>query len=141
MKIFIVFTAIMMMGLTCVVYQGDMNMYRHEQETLKMIAEEAACQAALCFDEEAYGRGIKRFDKAEAEKTVASYIQAGKKLLAGGKKYEMTFEISYEDDEHGYNVVAEECLPAVILSVTAKTDDFFSPSVFTGKSNYKKIKI
>ena len=51
MKVFIVFSAIFMMGLTCIVYQGDMNVYMHEQETLKMIAEEAACQAALELDE------------------------------------------------------------------------------------------
>ena len=57
MKVFIVFSAIFMMGLTCIVYQGDMNAYMHEQETLKMIAEEAACRAALELDESAYGMG------------------------------------------------------------------------------------
>ena len=57
MKVFIVFSAIFMMGLTCIVYQGDMNAYMHEQETLKMIAEEAACRAALELDESLwYGR-------------------------------------------------------------------------------------
>ena len=103
MKVFIVFSAIFMMGLTCIVYQGDMNAYMHEQETLKMIAEEAACRAALELDESAYGMGEKRFDEYAAESSVAAYVS----------------------DEHGYSIGNDEEFPAVIVSVRVETDDFF----------------
>jgi len=125
MKVFIVFSAIFMMGLTCIVYQGDINVYMHEQETLKMIAEEAACRAALELDENAYGMGEKRFDTDAAESSVAAYIDDSYKLLVRGSKYLINFAISYEDDEHGYSFENDEKLPAVTVSVKAETDDFF----------------
>ena len=125
MKVFIVFSAIFMMGLTCIVYQGDMNAYMHEQETLKMIAEEAACRAALELDESAYGMGEKRFDEYAAESSVAAYVSEARRLLAYGGKYEISFKMSYEDDEHGYSLGNDEEFPAVIVSVRVETDDFF----------------
>lgn len=142
MKVFIVFSAIFMMGLTCIVYQGDMNVYMHEQETLKMIAEEAACQAALELDESAYGMGEKRFDTDAAESSVAAYVDGARKLLVRGREYSMSFEMIYEDDGHGYSAENEELLPAVSVSVTAETDDFFRlPFLYrnsiTRKSKYE----
>ena len=50
MKVFIIFSAIFMMGMTCMIYQGDVNVYMHEQETLKMIAEEEECTIITTFD-------------------------------------------------------------------------------------------
>ena len=115
-----------MMAFTCVIYQGDMNRFMHEQETLKMIAEEAACQAALCMDDEAYGEGIAKFDTLLAEEAVSTYVEAGRKLFADGDDYILSYEIIYEDDSCGY--LAENTLkrPSVTVSVKAETEDFFS---------------
>ena len=142
MKVYIVFTAIFMMAFTCVVYQGDMNLYRHEQETLKMSGEEAACKAALCIDDEAYGEGIKKFDYADAEKAVDTYIEYSRRLLAGGDDYNISFDIVYEDDERGYDIENHEKRPSVHVSVSAECDDFFRlPFLFkneiTRKSKYE----
>lgn len=142
MKVFIVFTALFMMAFTCVVYQGDVNKYMHEQETLKIIAEEAACQAAMRIDEEEYGMGRKVFDYSEAETAAAVYVEAGRKLLAEGIKYDISYSMNFEDDLAGYDAENEENIPAVTVSVCAETDDFFrlpflKKSEITRKSKYE----
>lgn len=142
MKVFIVFSALLMMGFTCVIYQGDVNRYMHEQETLKMIAEEAACQAALCLDESALGIGIRKFSDTEAEEAAARCIENGRNQLAGGGEYEIRWEIGYEDDIRGYSRENSSQNPAVLLSVTIQTEDFFRlPFLFqdsiTRKSKYE----
>ena len=142
MKVFIVFSALLMMGFTCVIYQGDVNRYMHEQETLKMIAEEAACQAALCLDDAALGTGVRKFADNEAEKAAGKCIESGRKQLAGGGEYEIRWEMEYEDDVRGYSRENSLQNPSVTLAVTIKTDDFFRlPFLFkdsiTRKSKYE----
>ena len=142
MKIFIVFTALLMMGFTCVIYHGDVNRYMHEQETLKMIAEEAACQAALCLDEEALAEGIIKFAAADAESAAEACIENGRKQLADGKIYEISWNIAFEDDVAGYDAENTDELPSVEVAVTIKRDDFFRlPFLYkdsvTRKSKYE----
>ena len=125
MKVFIVFTAIFMMAFTCVVFQGDMNVYMHDQETIKMIAEEAACQAALCIDEEAYGMGIKKFDTDEADEITVKYIAGSKKMLAKKGQNNIEYSIGYEDDIHGFRSMNKSMCPAATVTVKVVTDDYF----------------
>ena len=142
MKVFIIFSAIFMMGMTCMIYQGDVNVYMHEQETLKMIAEEAACQAALCLDDEAYGEGIMRFDTETAYAQVMLYTDEARKLLAYGDTYDFDIGISFEDDEKGYTDSNEDRNPTVTVTVKAAGDDFFRlpflyKNTITRKSKYE----
>lgn len=142
MKVLIVFSAIFMMAFTCVIYQGDMNLYMHEQETLKMIAEEAACQAALCLDENSYGEGRREFDKKAALEAVSKYIEDSRDLLANGEEYAITYVVHYEDDETGYLPENEKKNPSVTVDISAETDDFFrlpflTKTEITRKSKYE----
>ena len=69
--------------------------------------------------------GEKRFETDAAESSVAAYVEYSRRLLARGRKYRMSFEMTYEDDKHGYGAENGELLPAVSVAVTAETDDFF----------------
>ena len=111
--------------MTCVVYQGDVNLYMYEQETLKQITEEAACQGALALSEEEYACGRLVFDKEAADEAVERYIRSGMKLFAGGNDYNTSFITEYEDDETGYGADNPMHYPTVTVTMTIETDDFF----------------
>ena len=114
-----------MLGITCTVYQADMNVYMFEQETLKQISEEAACQGALCYDESEFGEGRYIFDQAEADQTIGKYINNSIKLLANGENYIINYKTEYEDESVGWNAENTEHRPAVTVTVTITADDFF----------------
>lgn len=74
MKTFLMFLAIFIISMSFVVYQGDIDQYTRLQTFLKATAEEAACVAALYYDEEAFSRGFMVINGAEGEKYLAELI-------------------------------------------------------------------
>lgn len=110
MKTFLMFLALFIVNMSFVVYQGDLNRYIRLQTFLKATAEEAACGAALYYDEEAYSRGFMVINQTEGEKYLAELLlQAEEKLdlkgeftlageiEAGDKDVVVTLELNCED--------------------------------------------
>ena len=125
MKVLIVFLGILLMCLSCLVYQADANAYKHNVVLLKEIADEAACQAGLCVDEEAYGRGVYCFDYAQAAQYANEYIAAHQDALKAKLTCDIACDISFEDDAEGYSKENKEQKPAVLIRLTAFTEDMF----------------
>ncbi|MDD2217839.1 MAG: hypothetical protein PHW03_00810 [Eubacteriales bacterium] len=125
MKTFIVFLGILMMCMSGFVYHADANWYTHDIVMMKIIADEAACQAALCIDEEAYGRGEYCFSYGESEGYASEYILSAQRMLKAELIEDIKYEITFEDDGKGYSSDNKERNPAVIIRLTAETEDMF----------------
>ena len=93
------FLALFIINMSFVVYQGDLDRYVRLQTFLKATAEEAACAAALYYDEEAYSRGFMEINQAEGEKYLEELLfQAEEKLKLGGD-FSLTGYMEVEDRE------------------------------------------
>ena len=142
MKVFIVACAVFMMGFTCLVYETDMGAYMYEQETLKMVTEEASCRGALCLDGEAYSRGEIVFDRELADRCIEEYMDTIGGLFLNGSGYSREYTVIYEDDMSGYAADNVEHCPSVTVEMSITTDDFFrlpvlSADTITRRSKYE----
>lgn len=99
MKTFLMFLALFIINMSFVVYQGDLDRYVRLQIFLKATAEEAACGAALYYDEEAYGNGFMEINRAEGDKYLEELLfQAEEKLKLNGD-FSLTGHMEVEDRE------------------------------------------
>lgn len=129
MKVLIVFLGTLLMCLSCLTYQADAHAYRHDVVLLKEMADEAACQAGLCVDDEAYGRGDYCFAYAQAAQYAEEYIAAQQSALNATLICDIACVISFEDDAKGYDKANREQKPAVTIRLTADTEDMFRLAV------------
>lgn len=125
MKTLIIFLGMLMMCISGLIYQADANWYTHDVVMLKQMADEAACQAALCIDEEAYGEGEYCFRYDESERYAREYILSAQEMLKAELIGDVRYEISFEDDRRGYLPANEKQNPAVFVRLTADTQDMF----------------
>lgn len=75
MKNVIVTTAVLIFAMTVMSLYGELNVKIREKRVLTELAEEAAIAAALCYDEEAYGYGSYRFDRASASEAAVESLR------------------------------------------------------------------
>ena len=125
MKAFIVFSGLLVLCVSCMVYQADAMWYVHDQRHLKAAAEEAACQAVLCLDEEAYGEGMYKFDYENAEEYARRYLASAQGGLKARIAGEPEYRISFEDDVCGYSLANAEKNPSVVVEAALETEDMF----------------
>ncbi len=129
MKVLIVFLGTLLMCISCLTYQADAIAYKHDVVLLKEMADEAACQAGLCVDEEAYGIGDYRFAYARATQYAEQYVAARQSALKAKLIGDIACKISFEDDVKGYENSNREQKPAVTVRLTADTEDMFRLAV------------
>lgn len=126
MKVFIVFLALLVVCSMGLIYQGDMNYYMHEQLTVKEMAEECACGAALLIDQKAYGTGKLVFLQDEGNDYAKNFVQFRQENRNNDyNKRELSLNLQFEDDEVGYGKENTEKRPAVIATVISEGKDIF----------------
>lgn len=122
MKILLIFTAILVINMSFIVYQGDMNKYMQAQTYLKITAEECAAGAALYFDEEYFSQGKMVFNYDEGEKYIKYLIEQEESRMPFPKGSKMTYSLGFEDDLQGFE---KEPIPAVTVRLKVETEDLF----------------
>ena len=78
MKVFIVFTALVLVFAAAFVYVSDMNSYVQLQRHMKALAEECSAGGALLFTEEAYSDGEIIISQPDAQRFAEQIIQTSK---------------------------------------------------------------
>ena len=104
MKPFIVFLALVLVFSAGFCYMGDMARYRAADEALKAAAVECSAEAALSWDEEAYGEGRLVFDRGEASKIGEALLGS---YLAGQRNVEIKsagFALAGDDDSGEWRI-------------------------------------
>lgn len=124
MKVFLVFLGLLMAGTLAVAHRGDMERYVRLQADLKALAEECAVGAALYYDEEAFGRGLLVIDRQEAEKYVASLVQAAGERFGATEGVSLTHTLEIEDDGSPGNVPGGPS-PSVTVRLALALPDLF----------------
>lgn len=122
MKVFIVFFALLLLHVSYVVYQGDMNRYVEAQVALKALAEECAAGTALYYDAAEYAEGRMVFNEEEGALYILYILEKSKKNIGLAMK-DLSYSVFYEDDRRGY--AADGSVPSVTVTLSLKTRDFF----------------
>ena len=122
MKVFIVFMGLLIINVSFLSYQGDLDHYVRCQAFLKAVAEESAAGAALYYDEEAYSAGTFQFDYEESRNYIGYFIEESKKETPLPPDSVITYEVSFQDDLLGYE---DEDNPSVTVRITAEAGDLF----------------
>lgn len=122
MKIFIVFFALLILHISYVAYQGDMNRYVEAQTALKALAEECAAGAALYYDPEEYAEGRMVFHGEEGAAYILYILEKSKKNIRLAVE-DFSYRVFYEDDRRGYG--ADGHIPSVTVTLSVKTKDIF----------------
>ncbi len=128
MKVFITFSALLIVMCSCLVYRGDLERYNYEQELLKMVAEECAACAALDLDAEEASMGNTVFDRKLAYESAHAHMTYALKKNSTMWKYgdvNLHMEIEFEDDFAGYSAANSADNPTVSVKITASGNDFF----------------
>lgn len=129
MKVLIVFLGLLMIHISFLSYHSDMDRFEKMQTALKAAAEEAAAGAALCQEEEQYGKGLLVIDKKEAEHYVSFVAKDIETKLPQTMEARVDYEMEIYDDETGYQGIKrrgiEEEFPAVWVRLTVKSRDLF----------------
>ena len=129
MKVLIVFLGLLLINISFLAYQSDMDRYVKLQTNLKAAAEDAAAGASLCQDEEAYGKGYLVIDDAKAEEYVSFVAEDMKRRLPEYMGAEVRYEMKIFDDSKGYEGAElydlEKMLPAVWVRFTINSKDIF----------------
>ena len=108
MKNVIVATAILIFAMTVMCLYAELNAEIREKRLLTDLAEEAAATAALFYDENAYGYGRYRFDRAKAEAMALESLRlngfdkisdAEIELYDGGDDPYVKVTLEYDDRE------------------------------------------
>lgn len=128
MKIFIVFLGLLVINVSYLSFQGDMEKFVREQAFLKFTAEECAAGAAMLLEEREYGQGKVVFNYEEGQRYADNYLNyvKEKSKLRGA----LLCELSFEDDLTGYNGSLNS-IPAVTAVVKLETEDIFELPVIT----------
>jgi hypothetical protein len=120
MKVFIVFIGLLILNVTFITYQGDLNRYVQLQNYLKAVAEECASGASLYYDEEAYSEGLMVINRVEAIKYVEDRVGRAFDSLNLEEKESLSYDIEIIDDSSGENLS-----PYVIVTLRLNTNDLF----------------
>jgi len=122
MKVFIVFLGLLVLNVSYLSYQGDMEKFVREQAFLKFTAEECAAGAALMLNEDEYGQGEVVFDYVEARLYAENHLR----YVAENSKLEgvLNCELIFQDDQTGYDN-GQDSVPSVTATVTLETKDIF----------------
>ena len=129
MKVFIVFFAMLIINISFLSYNSDMDRYVKLQAHLKALAEESAAGASLFYDREAYSEGSIYFDTESASEYVEFIVENADAHYAIFSEGNITSEEVYFDDMSGYgslqdyNVQKEN--PAVVVRLTYFGRDLF----------------
>ncbi len=116
MKVFIVFIALLVVSMTFVTYQGDLNRYVQLQTFLKAAAEEAAAGAALYYDEVAYSHGLMIINRVEGEKYIEDLVNRARHRLDLKPGESLSAEVEVRDDSDA----AADRGPAPFVTVTLR---------------------
>ncbi|MFV0516298.1 MAG: hypothetical protein ACK5MV_02770 [Aminipila sp.] len=125
MKVFLTFLSLFVLGIWCIVFQGDLGSYNHDSLLLKEAAQECAAGAATFIDEREFAQGRIVFDYNSGKLYVEdylAYIIKNSKTLSEGK---VTYSISFEDEMQGFHVANEEKIPAVFVKISVGNYTFF----------------
>ncbi len=120
MKVMIVAFSLLIVGMTFVVYQGDMNRYMQIQAFLKANAEECAAGAALYYDEDAYSRGKMVIFKDEAERYVEHLVENAAARLSRCQDGDLYYELLIADMEGDDLLVGQAPYTQVVLRFATK---------------------
>lgn len=123
MKVFLVFLSLLMVNVTFVTYQGDMNRYLQLRAFLKAEAEECAAGASLYYDEEAFSNGRMVIAETEARAYVNRITEeaaASHMIPPDGKLF---WSMTIADDEKGYPDGERD--PSVTVNLHLNTPDLF----------------
>lgn len=129
MKVFIIFFAILILNISLLCYNSDMNRYMKVQAHLKACAEECAAGAALFLDAEAYSRGILVVDETSAHAYIDFMIKKSMENSAAYKGGAISASMVLMDDARGYEEanyykINRRC-PAVVVSLRYEGPDIF----------------
>jgi len=129
MKIFIVFFAILVLNISFLCFNNDMDRYVKLQSHLKSLAEESAAGASLFKDEEKYSQGILVINDSAAIAYIDFII---KKAMENSQNYRdgiITKSIFFFDDLRGYDQASDLRIdhqrPCVVVSLTFTGKDMF----------------
>lgn len=130
MKVFIVFLGLLLVNISFLTYQSDMERYVQAQIFLKALAEECAAGAALYYDPKEYSEGKFVFNYDEGRKYAEYLTEIAKAQMPLPQKSELTFQLSFQDDGLGYqdkdgSARSDHGIPAVTAEVTVHTQDLF----------------
>lgn len=123
MKIFIVFMGLLVINVSFLSYQGDMNQFVRQQAILKFLAEECAASAAALMDEEEYALGRMVFNHERGEEHVEDFLQYT--ITAWGLTGQLSCKLDFEDDQMGYPDENPSEIPAVSATIRYETEDLF----------------
>ncbi len=119
MKTFLMFIALFIVNMSFLVYESDLNRYIQLQTYLKAVAEEAACGAAMYYDEEAYSRGFMVINRTEGEKYLEELLDQARLRL--NLKETFTLSGQMETGESDVVVILElECADVFRLPYLTK---------------------
>ena len=129
MKILIVFFAIVILNVTFLCYNTDMDRYVKLQAHLKALAEESAAGAALFVDEKLYSQGILAVDKAAADAYIDFMVKKAEEDAVVYRGGSITASTILMDDIRGYEQaeyykIYRRC-PAVIVTLLYLGQDLF----------------
>jgi ABC-type Fe3+ transport system substrate-binding protein len=123
MKVFIVFIALLMVSMTFITYQGDLNRYVRLQTFMKAVAEEAAAGAALYYDEVAYSNGSMVINREEGEKYIEYLLTRAEQTLDLKEGESLTAEMEVMDD--GSGAAEQGVSPSVTVTLRLTVADLF----------------
>ncbi|HAF60316.1 MAG TPA: hypothetical protein PLD22_06905 [Bacillota bacterium] len=123
MKVFIVFIALLIVNMTFITYQGDLNRYVRLQTFMKAVAEEAAAGAALYYDEVAYSNGSMVINREEGEKYIEYLLTRAEQTLDLKEGESLTAEMEVMDD--GSGAAEQGVSPSVTVTLRLTVADLF----------------
>lgn len=131
MKVFIVFLGLLIINVSFLVYQGDVEHYAKGQIILKALAEECAAGAALYFEQEEFSNGRLVFNYNEGVKYLEHILESTVSRSLFLQSGRLTYEVEFQDDRTGYkdahgNVISSGIgIPSVTVTVLHDTEDIF----------------
>lgn len=114
---------LLLVGVSFVIFQGDMNRYLQIQSFLKATAEECAAGAALYYDSEAYSLGRMYFQRDEASRYVAYMVEEAAGVMSLSGTEELTYELTISDERDGDLPLGQS--PWVQVTLCYETEDLF----------------
>ena len=129
MKVFIVFFAMLIINISFLSFNSDMDRYVKLQTHLKAIAEECASGASLFHDQEAYSEGFFSISKTEADAYIHFVVDKVSKIDPVFSRGNINIETIYFDDVKGYACCKDYKInkenPAVVVTLTYCGKDMF----------------
>ncbi|NCB41081.1 MAG: hypothetical protein EOM59_00420 [Clostridia bacterium] len=129
MKVLIVFFAMLIINVSFLSFNSDLNRYVKLQIHLKALAEESASGASLFNDIEAYSNGVLSIDEEAASDYTNFLIETALERDAIFRRGNISANIVYFDSIKGYEGLQSYKIqnenPAVVVTLTYFGDDLF----------------